>query len=146
MTGMAQAKRAEQMVDARLIAQTMEVGLRGFEAFKRGLAQGEWQEFFAMLSDDFEFYFPMGSYKGLNQGKAKAQEFFAYVGQVYNEGLHVVELLRMTAGEKTVVFEFRDEGMLRGEMYRNRISVSWDIRDGKIVSYREYFGSDGKSN
>ena len=66
--------------------------------------------------------------------------------EVYSQGLQVVELLRMTANEKTIVFEFRDEGLLRGEMYRNRVTVSWDIRDGRIASYREYFGSDGKSN
>ncbi len=99
-----------------------------------------------MLTDDFEFYFPVGQYHGPHQGKAKAQEFFSYVREVYQQGLHVVELLRITANEQTIVFEFRDEGLLRGELYRNRVTVSWDIRDGKIASYREYFGSDGKSN
>lgn len=146
MAPRAETKMAAPEVDTQLIAQTLTIGLRGFEAFKRGLAHGEWQGFLSMLTEDFEFYFPVGQYKGQHQGKAKAQEFFGYVREVYHQGLHVVELLRMTANEKTIVFEFRDEGMLRGEMYRNRVTVSWDIRDGKIASYREYFGSDGKSN
>ncbi len=146
MAPKAVTKMAAPAVDSQLIAQTLSTGLRGFEAFKLGLAQGEWQDFLAMLADDFEFYFPAGQYKGHHQGKAKAQEFFSYVREVYSQGLQVVELLRMTANEKTIVFEFRDEGLLRGEMYRNRVTVSWDIRDGRIASYREYFGSDGKSN
>lgn len=146
MAPKAVAKRVTPEIDTQQIAQTLHIGLRGFEAFKLGLAKGEWQDFLAMLTDDFEFHFPIGQYKGRHCGKPKAREFFGYVREVYNEGLHVVELLRLTANERTVVFEFRDEGMLRGEMYRNRVTVSWDIRDGQIASYREYFGSDGKSN
>lgn len=142
----AQAQRVASGFDTQQLAQTLSIGLRGFEAFKQGLATGQWQDFLGMLSDDFEFYFPIGQYKGLNQGKAKAAEFFEYVALVYNQGLQITELLRMTASEQTVVFEFRDEGLMRGEMYRNRVTVSWDIRDGQITRYREYFGSDGKSN
>jgi len=33
-----------------------------------------------------------------------------------------------------------------GEVYKNRVVVSFDIREDKICGYREYFGSDGKSN
>jgi ketosteroid isomerase-like protein len=142
----AQAHKVTSEFNTQQLAATLSTGLRGFEAFKRGLATGAWSEFLMLLTDDFEMYFPVGQYKGCHQGKDKAQEFFRYVSQVYNEGLHVVELLRLTANEQTVVFEFRDEGLLRGEMYRNRVTVSWDIRDGKIARYREYFGSDGKSN
>jgi hypothetical protein len=32
------------------------------------------------------------------------------------------------------------------EPYANRIAVSFDVRGNKICGYREYFGSDGKSN
>lgn len=142
----AQAQKVTTQFDTQQMAATLGTGLRGFEAFKRGLATGAWSDFLALLTDDFEMYFPVGQYKGVHQGKEKAQEFFDYVSQVYSQGLHVVELLRMTASEQTVVFEFRDEGLMRGEMYRNRVTVSWDIRDGKIARYREYFGSDGKSN
>jgi ketosteroid isomerase-like protein len=142
----AQAQKVAAEFDTQRLAQTLSTGLRGFEAFKQGLATGAWDEFLTLLTDDFEMYFPVGQYKGLHRGKDKAQEFFTYVSEVYSEGLVVVELLRLTASEQTVVFEFRDEGLLRGELYRNRVTVSWDIRDGKIASYREYFGSDGKSN
>jgi len=43
------------------------------------------------------------------------------------------------------VFEFRDEGVMRGQPYKNRVAVAFDVRDDKICAYREYFGSDGKS-
>ncbi|MDJ0661980.1 MAG: hypothetical protein QNJ42_21215 [Crocosphaera sp.] len=56
--------------------------------------------------------------------------------------------------EKTVIFEFRDEGLFRGVPYKNRVAISkrsasrcaFDIRGDKICAYREYYGSDGKSN
>ncbi len=133
-------------VDPQKVARTLEVGLRAFEHFKNGLAKGEWQPFLAMLTDDFTFHFPQGKYKGENVGKAKAEEFFKYVSATFAGGLNVTELLRVTANETTVVFEFKDEGALRGEVYRNRVSISWDVRGEKLAGYREYFGSDGKSN
>ncbi|MGH9843623.1 MAG: nuclear transport factor 2 family protein [Blastocatellia bacterium] len=133
-------------VDPKRVAHTMEVGMRGFEHFKHGLAKGEWQPFLEMLTDDFTFYFPSGKYLGLNTGKAKAAEFFAYVATAFNKGLNITEVLRVTAGQDTIVFEFRDEGPLRDAMYKNRVAISWDIRGDKISGYREYFGSDGKSN
>jgi ketosteroid isomerase-like protein len=133
-------------VNPKQVAETLAVGLRGFDHFKHGLAKGEWQPFLDMLTDDFTFYFPSGKYQGLNTGKAKAVEFFSYVSTAFNKGLNVTEVMRVTANETTVVFEFRDEGPLRGELYKNRVAVSWDVRGDKISGYREYFGSDGKSN
>jgi len=124
---------------------TLTVAHQAFEHFQHGLATGEWNQFLDMLTEDFSFWFPMGKYHGLNQGKEKAREFFQYVSQAYKSGL-TVTLDRVTSNETTVVFEFRDEGLLFGELYKNRVAVSFDVRGDKICSYREYFGSDGKSN
>lgn len=33
-----------------------------------------------------------------------------------------------------------------GQPYKNRIAISFDVRNDKICVYREYLGSDGKSN
>ena len=44
-----------------------------------------------------------------------------------------------------MVFEFRDEGLLLNQPYKNRVAVSFDVRGEQISGYREYFGSDGKS-
>lgn len=125
---------------------TLTVAHQAFEHFQRGLATGEWNQFLDMLTEDFSFWFPMGKFHGLNEGKEKAREFFQYVSLSFSSGLKLTSLDRVTSNETTVVFEFRDEGTLFGEPYKNRVAVSFDVRGNKICSYREYFGSDGKSN
>jgi ketosteroid isomerase-like protein len=97
-----------------------------------------------MLTEDFSFWFPTGPFHGLNTGKERAREFLQYVSTSFPEGLFV-SLERVMSNETTVVFEFRSEGKLRGEAYKNRVAVSFDVRGDKICGYREYFGSDGKS-
>jgi ketosteroid isomerase-like protein len=124
---------------------TLKVGHEAFEYFKHGLATGEWNGFLDMLAEDFSFWFPAGKYHGLNVGKERTKEFFLYVSEVFSPGL-ILTLDRVTSNETTVVFEFRDEGQMWGQLYKNRIAVSFDVRGDKICSYREYFGSDGKSN
>jgi ketosteroid isomerase-like protein len=124
---------------------TLEIAHQAFGHFTHGLATGEWQPFVDMLTEDFTFWFPVGKYHGLNTGKERALEFFKYVTETFRPGLSLT-LDRVTSNETTVVFEFRDEGLMRGEPYKNRIAVSFDIRGDKICCYREYFGSDGKSN
>ncbi|WP_460202150.1 nuclear transport factor 2 family protein [Scytonema sp. NUACC21] len=124
---------------------TLKVAYQAFEHFKHGLATGDWSQFLDMVTEDFSFWFPMGKYHGFHTGKEKAREFFQYVSEAVKDGL-AVTLDRVTSNETTVVFEFRDEGELFGETYKNRVAVSFDIRGDKICSYREYFGSDGKSN
>ncbi|MGJ5673160.1 MAG: nuclear transport factor 2 family protein [Nostochopsis sp.] len=125
---------------------TLKVGRQAFAYFQHGLETGDWNQFLDMLTEDFTFWFPMGKFHGLNVGKERAQEFFQYITQAFNPGLKLTSVDRVTSNETTVVFEFRDEGILFGESYKNRVAVSFDIRGDKICSYREYFGSDGKSN
>jgi ketosteroid isomerase-like protein len=124
---------------------TLKVAYQAFEHFTHGLATGEWQAFLDMLTEDFTFWFPVGEFHGFNQGKERAKEFFEYVCASFQPGIKLVSLDHITSNETTVVFEFRDEGLLLGQPYKNRIAVSFDVREDKICSYREYFGSDGKS-
>ncbi len=123
---------------------TLKIAHQAFDQFTRGLATGEWQGFLDMLTEDFTFWFPMGKFHGLNQGKDRASEFFQYVATSFKGGLSLT-LDRFTSNETTVVFEFRDQGILLEQPYKNRVAVSFDVRGDKICSYREYFGSDGKS-
>lgn len=116
----------------------LDTAQKGFEAFCHGLATGEWEQFIAMLSDDFTFAFPVGSYKGVNVGKEKAAAFFAYAsGQVFPEGLSF-ELERCTYNATTVVFEGRSTGKMFGKPYENQVAVSFDVGEGEICGYREY--------
>ena len=131
---------------AEIQSNTIQVAQKAFDNLTHGLATGEWNPLLDMLTDDFTFWFPVGPYHGLNQGKEKMKEFLNYVSETFKEGITVTSIERITSNETTVVFEFRDEGLLRGEPYKNRIAVSFDVRGDKICAYREYFGSDGKSN
>lgn len=126
--------------------QTLETGHIAFQQLTHGLATGDWEPFLSLLTDDFSFWFPIGPYHGLNVGKAKAAEFFQYVTQTFAGGLIVTSVDRVTSNQTTVVFEFRDQGSMNGQAYKNRVAVSFDIRGDKVCGYREYFGSDGNSN
>lgn len=124
---------------------TLKVAHQAFTHFQHALATGEWNSFLDMLTEDFSFWFPMGKFHGLNVGKQKVEAFCDYFNEVFSSGL-TLTLDSVTSNEKTVVFEFRDEGMMYKEPYKNRVAVAFDVRGDKICSYREYFGSDGKSN
>jgi len=124
---------------------TLNVANQAFGYFVQGLETGNWQAFLDMLTDDFTFWFPMGKFHGLNAGKERAKEFFEYVSEAFQSGIKITSLDSITSNEKTVIFEFRDEGNLFGNLYKNRVAVAFDIRDDQVCAYREYFGSDGKS-
>ncbi|HYW20744.1 MAG TPA: nuclear transport factor 2 family protein [Nodularia sp. (in: cyanobacteria)] len=124
---------------------TLKIAQQAFGHFTHGLATGNWEAFLDMLTEDFTFWFPMGKFHGLHEGKDSAREFFEYVSESFNSGLQLTSLGRVTSNDTTVVFEFRDEGLLLNQPYKNRVAVSFDVRGDQISSYREYFGSDGKS-
>lgn len=123
---------------------TLKVAQQAFDHLQHGLITGKWSGFLDMLTEDISIWFPMGKYQGLNAGKERAIVFFQYVAESFPEGLTLI-LDRFTSNETTVVFEFRDEGLLLGKPYKNRVAISFDVRGDKICGYREYFGSDGKS-
>ena len=119
------------------------VAEEAFADFTSGLATGEWTPFLDRLSDDFTFHFPMGRYQGLNKGRDSAAEFFAFVSQVYSDGLFVDEVHGVTAEGTTVVFEFSDHGLMFGKPYANKVAISLDVCGERICGYREYFGLVG---
>jgi ketosteroid isomerase-like protein len=125
---------------------TLQIGKQGFDNLMYGLRTNDWNPLLDMLSDDFTFWFPTGKYHGLNTGKERAKQFFEYVNEAFDSSITLTSIERITSSETTVVFEFRDEGRLLGQPYKNRIAVSFDISGDKICGYREYFGSDGKSH
>lgn len=120
--------------------ETLETAQEGFKRFRQGLATGEWDSFLEMLSDDFKWYFPAGSYQGLNEGKESIAEFLRYASEkVFNLGL-TLTLERITTNEQTVVFEVVSEGQMFGKPYKNNAAISLDIRGNQICGYREYLG------
>ena len=119
------------------------VAEEAFADFRSGLATGEWEPFLGRLSEDFTFHFPLGQYQGLNEGKDKAAEFFAFVSKVYSDGLFIDEVSGVTADGTRVVFEFSDHGLMFGKPYANKVAISLDVCGEKICAYREYFGLVG---
>lgn len=127
-------------------AKTLKIARAAFEHFKHGLATGQWEPFLGMLTDDFTLYFPTGKYQGLNVGKARAAEFLRFVSETFKEGLLITEVISVTSSATTVGFECRVEGKLGEQPYKNRVAIFLDVCGDKICAFREYFGSDGKSN
>lgn len=120
------------MIDNIAIAQ------QAFDYFSHGLASGAWDNFLAMLTEDFTFSFPIAPFQGRNIGKDKAELFFNYVStQVFTEGLYLT-VERITSNETTVVFEVQSQGLMFGKPYQNQAAISFDIRDNLICGYREY--------
>jgi uncharacterized protein (DUF1330 family) len=119
------------------------VAEEAFRDLRNGLATGTWGPFLARLSDDFTFHFPLGKFQGLNEGKQRAAEFFAFVSQVYPEGLEIEKVHGITAEGNRVVFEFEDRGLMFGKPYHNLVAISLDVCGELICGYREYFGLVG---
>lgn len=112
---------------------------RAWAELAHGHRTGEFAGYLALLTEDYAFSMPVGAFRGLNTGKARAQVFFDAVAAA-NPNLTYREPLRICASDTTVVIEFDDDGDFGGFPYRNRIAASFDIRDGLICGYREYFG------
>lgn len=128
------------------------VGDKAMAAFQRGFATGKWDEFFGMLDDNIVFWFPGRSEERRHfVGKDKMAAFFRPFNdgkQHAQAGIRFSEFVRTTTGENHIVWEIRDQTEnAKGEVvYRNRVLLSWDVCGEKICAYREYFGSDRKSN
>lgn len=112
---------------------------RAWDALADGHRTGDFTRYLAMLSDDYSFSIPVGPFRGLNTGKERARAFFNAVAAA-SPNLTYREPLRITASGTTVVVEFDDDGDFGGVPYQNRIAASFDVEDGLIIGYREYFG------
>lgn len=119
--------------------ETLQIAENAFQAFSRGLASGDWAAFLDQLSDDFTFWFPAGPFKGLNHGRERAKDFFEVVSGVFPEGL-TLTVQQITSNPTTVVFEVRSTGIMVGHPYENQAAIAFDVKDGKICTYREYLG------
>lgn len=112
------------------------------EAWRRnahGHAGGDFGSWYEMLADDVVVTMPLGPYRGENRGIATARAIYQAIAAA-EPRLVYEEPLRISEAGSTVVIEFADHGTIAGAPYRNRIAASFDVRDGKIAAYREYFG------
>lgn len=119
--------------------ENIEIALKAFQALAKGHKAGSFDDYINMLSDDYTFYAPVGEFRGKNIGKERAKQFYQAITDVKADFVFS-DPIRVTSNEDTVVIEFTDKGTIMGQHYFNRIASSFDIQDGKIIGYREYFG------
>ncbi|MBC7934148.1 MAG: nuclear transport factor 2 family protein [Rhizobacter sp.] len=117
----------------------IETALLAFKYLAEGHKASSFDNYINLLTDDYTFYAPAGAFRGKNVGKQKAIEFYNAIMAAKADFIFS-EPIRVTAKDDTVVIEFTDEGTIMGSPYFNRIAASFDIKDGKVYGYREYFG------
>lgn len=119
--------------------QIIKTANEAWTALATGHRTGNFSAYLSMLSDDYTFSIPVGPFRGQNKGLERAQAFFDAVAAA-KPNLTYNEPLRISSTGSTVVIEFADEGDLGGAAYKNRIAASFDIVNGRVAAYREYFG------
>jgi ketosteroid isomerase-like protein len=102
----------------------------------RGEGFAKWYE---MLAPDVAVTIPLGPFRGENHSLATARKIYDAIS-VSSPNTIYDGPLRITESEQTVVIEFESHGIIDSHPYRNRIAASYDIRNGKVAAYREYFG------
>jgi ketosteroid isomerase-like protein len=133
-----------KQINSRLDEMPLASGLRNvaLQAWAHN-AQGHrgegFDQWYASLSENVSITMPLGSFRGENRGIAAAKKIYEAIAAA-SPKLVYEKPLRISESENTVVVEFDDHGTIAGYPYRNRIAASFDIKDGKVTAYREYFG------
>lgn len=115
------------------------VALAAWRANALGHRGGGFDDWLGRLRDDVSITMPLGPFRGVNRGIDKAREIYALIAGA-EPRLKYEEPVRVSSAEGCVVIEFADAGTIAGQRYSNRIAASFDIREGKVAAYREYFG------
>jgi ketosteroid isomerase-like protein len=116
-----------------------EVVLAAWRDNAAGHGGDDFAPWLAALADDVRISMPLGPFRGETVGKEGAARIYGAIAAA-EPRLVYEEPLRVTENGNSVVIEFDDHGTISGMPYRNRIAASFDVRDGKISAYREYFG------
>ncbi|MEM9452248.1 MAG: hypothetical protein AAGA75_27495, partial [Cyanobacteria bacterium P01_E01_bin.6] len=89
--------------------------------------------------------FPTGSHRGQFSGVAGRAEMIAKCRDHAVGGdrltLHPPEYV--LSDGKSVMFEFDSEGLYAGQQYKGHNAIAFEIKDGKVIGFREYFGDLG---
>lgn len=131
--------------------ETKRVAMLAWDLFLNAWSTGEWQPFFDMTTDDFQFYFPAGEHAGLHEGadgKRMLIEWGNYHKQAGNRIRSVT--LNVTIGGNSAVFETAAASIPEG-FYRNYEAIVFEVRGDRISALREYWnvlspGADSSGN
>ncbi len=121
------------------VARPRDVALAAWKANAAGHAGESFEPWFDSLSDDVSITMPLGPFRGENRGKLAARQIYTAIAAARPRLVYETPM-RVSESGQTVVLEFDDHGSIGGAPYKNRIAASFDVKDGKIAAYREYFG------
>jgi ketosteroid isomerase-like protein len=103
------------------------------------LSSGNVDALLALYADSLTFWTAGSLPFSGNHTRAEAGPMIAGVGSVFPEGLRF-EAQAFTAEGDRVAVEATAEGKhVSGQTYRQRYHFLFEIRDGKIQSFKEYF-------
>jgi ketosteroid isomerase-like protein len=121
---------------------TLKLAQDAFDAFCQSWLIGDFQPFLAMLTNEFNFSYPYGKYRGRFTGQDGKAQIMAKCRDHSEAGdyLKFQPPHHITNSETTVMFEFECEGVIEGEAYHGRIAIALDVSGDRISGFREYFG------
>ena len=128
-------KSSTQVIQADILT----VAQKAFDHLKTGFITGDFEPYFAMLTDDYIFYLPIEPARGEHRGIEKAREYYRMSGDS-GSWLNLHTPSSITSNEKTVIFEFKVNGKIVNSDFNNRIAIALDVRGERICGFREYFG------
>ena len=122
-------------------SRVMVVARRAWDGFVAGRATGDWSAFLDTLSDDVTFFISSpGPFQGENHGKQRVEDFAQHAA-AHGEGrIKFEKPVRVSGKGATVVFEAWDDRSVDGAEMANRVALSLDVEDGRIITVREYVG------
>jgi ketosteroid isomerase-like protein len=132
-------------------ADTRRVAMKAWDLFLAAWVTGEWQPFFDITTDDFQFYFPAGEFAGLHEGADGKRKLVDWGNYHRNAGNRIRSVtLNVTIGGNTVLFETAATSEPEG-FYRNYEAIVFEVRGEKISALREYWnvlnpGADDSGN
>jgi ketosteroid isomerase-like protein len=124
---------------ASLVKSSRNTALQAWQYNAEGHRGEGFDKWLAALSENVSITMPLGQFRGENTGIARARQIYDAIAHA-SPKLIYEKPLRISESDNTVVIEFDDHGTIAGYPYRNRIAASFDIKDGKVAAYREYFG------
>ena len=140
MVDVAESIQVTLMTDA-----TLTTARKAFDLFAQGWTTGNFDPYIALLADEMTFWFPVGTHRGKFEGVAGRQQMIAKCRDHEAAGdrltLHAPDYV--STDGTSVIFEFESDGLYGGKPYKGHNAIAFEIQDGKVIGFREYFGDLG---
>ena len=118
---------------------------QAYDCFAAGWSSGNFEAYIALLADEMEFWFPMGTHRGKFSGADGRAQMIAKCRDHEAAGdrltLHAPDYV--SVGDGWVIFEFESDGNYAGQPYAGHNAIAFAMQGNQIVGFREYFGDLG---